>query len=127
MKEYDAEVRRVMTEYYLQSDNNNIECFGNYKLVKNGKVQSRLVQEAIRISDIIDTETKFVIKKYQDKHYLIDVNTRNVFKKGVSTALLKYIYRCNIYRKRDRSINKFKLDTSYLHYSNNETQKYIMK
>ena len=60
-------------------------------------------------------------------HHLIYKEIRNEFKKGVLVALIKYIYRFNMYRIRNRSINKLKQDISCLRYSNNKTQKHLVQ
>jgi len=41
-------------------------------------------------------------------HHLMHKEIRNEFKKGVLAALIKYIYGFNMYKIRDRSINKLK-------------------
>ena len=60
-------------------------------------------------------------------HHLMHKEIRNEFKKGVLAALIKYIYGFNMYKIRDRSINKLKQDVSCLRHSNNKTQKHLVQ
>ena len=64
IKEYDAEAKRVLAECYLRQDKNNTECFGNYELMKNSKLQARPIREIICISNTTDTENQNMIENF---------------------------------------------------------------
>ena len=79
IKECDMAARKTREEINEWENNDNIKFYRYYSLHKNGTVQSRSIQEAIRITDTQEVEHKYVKKKFGYKKDFIDIEARNIF------------------------------------------------
>ena len=79
------------------------------------------------IIDMITIESIYIIKKFPRYHATTNTNARNIFTKELLLVALKYSYRFNIYRFRNRIINLQKIDIPYQRCSEVKYQKYIIQ
>ena len=72
------------------------------------------IQETIRVIDAINTELNYITLKFLYYCTIINVDIRNIFRKGLLSLELKYFYSLNMYRWGDSIINMQKSNILYL-------------
>ena len=69
-----------------------------------------LIRLVIQVFYVINIEYSYSTDKYEDYYKLINIEARNIFSKGLFSAVLKYTCGYNIYSMRDSMINELKVD-----------------
>ena len=82
-----------------------------YVRVKDGVLDST-DREVVRIIDVIDSESHYLIEKFPKYHDEIDNVAKNVFSNRMTSPALKCSLGLNMQGTRDCSINECMLDSS---------------
>ena len=72
----------------------------------NTKQVNRTISETIMMIDSIQCETEYAETTLSKKVKLADIDARNCFTEGIQKSTIKYITVYNLYRKRQKIINK---------------------
>ena len=67
-------------------------------MLRKGEIQSRSINEVIRILDAREEESKYAERKYRYKKDFIDIEARNTFNIGkVTASMIKCAHGYNYY------------------------------
>ena len=80
----------------------------------------------IRISDARLQENNYINQQSNNKEYLINIEARSIFYRGLSVAFLKYMASTNYYGTRNRKINNQMVTSSCLRCSTEEDWEHII-
>ena len=128
IKECDREARKTREKIKMKSNKTNIKFNGSYCIKRDGNMQSRAIQEMIRIIDAKEKENEYAQKKYKQKYDFIDMEARNTFKVGeVSTAMMKFAHGYNHYGVRDAMVNSNMIEETCPRCDVPETWDYVIK
>jgi len=128
LKECDREARRTRETIKMKNSLTNIKFNGSYCIKQDGKIQSRAIQEMIRIIDAKEKEDEYAQKKYQHKYDFIDMDARNAFKAGeVSTSILKFTHGYNHYGVRNAMVNSNMIEETCPRCEEPETWDHVIK
>lgn len=87
-----------------QINNSNITKYRTCIIIVNKKYMETSKRRNL-IIDMITIESIYIIKKFPRYHATTNTNARNIFTKELLLVALKYSYRFNMYRFRNRIIN----------------------
>ena len=87
----------------------------------------RSMNEIIREIDSVVEERQYLREKFLEKYDLIDITARiDILGLKKIAAAMKYYYRINYFRERDRIINKYKTRMECPRYSEKEIWEHII-
>ena len=88
----------VRESVHRRDETHNIKVFSNYPMKQNRQVLLALVNEIIRMLDMIEEEKRYLSEKFLTNEDLIDQQARmNLPKIKLTSASIKCWYRMNQY------------------------------
>ena len=110
IKLYNQEARWVINNEISKIEDSNIIKYRTYVIVVNSRIIDKAIRKAIRVINAWIVELNYIVSKYLEYYYLIDIEIRNTFKKDLLLSVLKCYYSFNICRIIDNIINIEKTD-----------------
>ena len=128
IRECDKRARNVRELISNENSITNITFYGSYNVTRAGEMQSKAVNEVVRIVDAREEESKHVEKKYGHKKEFIDIEARNAFKIGkVTPSMMKCAHGYNHYGVREAMINNNMVDSMCPRCEQVETWDHVIK
>ena len=101
--------------------------YRTFVMIVNSRIIDKAFRKAIRVINAQTVELNYITLKYLEYYNLIDIEARNMFKKGLSLLVLKCCYSFNMYGIRDDIINAEKTNILCPKCNQIESQEHIIQ